>query len=1014
MDLSHYDWVEIRDHATVMITPGAHITISSVMIYDKAHIVAQGTVEQPITIVYSPHVLSPGSDCMYYRGSIYFDTAAGAPASTFSHVIFDGARDSVTHLRLCIAAPYSHNMKRLEGMTSPLSPLPINEYRDLTYKGSFLLHRGHVAIDRSVFRNGIFANIEVRLYTHNNASSLRIANTDFYNTANHIAIVSRVEGKDSLTHVIPQCMKNCTGMDTDKIQIADNADFLRCRSFCWGEVSGDAELLSSNRVQLVNNWYGHADGPERIHGEWRNTGEFVLGDVILDGWRSGPNTQRGSNVLFLPGIKASRLYGDNAEGKSVKVWEPSNRFETDWLQFRKDGTPQMDDGIYTKDVIDEIGIPIIGSNIYKSLIGDIKKMKEHNSITDYLLYAYDWRYGLNDILFNGTRYPDGERKKLVVETERLAATSHSGKVTVIGHSNGGLLAKALVRELEIQGKGHLVDNVVLVGSPQMGTPKSILSFLYGYDEKLSIPWLMDGAKARVLINTMPGAYGLLPSAEYFQRAQDAVIRFRTNAEPYKKYADAYGSRIDDYDTFVQFMTGERDHRVKPDRDAVHAENVINKNLLKRADILHRAIDAWMPSGDIAVIQIAGWGLDTIQGVHYREGNHKDCQKTVDTFDIEGVDCARENQPFYEPRYTVDGDDVVVTPSALMMKGARNVKRYWVDLFNQDTSVTKQNKHSDILEVRQVRNFIKEIIVNRYPPQDLPQYISDKRPSESDKMKNPQRIRMALYSPLHVHLYDQDGNHTGPTTIMQDGKKNKVIETAIPNSYYDVFDGRTYVGWGADSDVRVELDGYGAGVYTVELQEIAVTGTGEKTVGHATFADLPTSDLTTVRFSVPHGDLSDMTSLTADYDGDGTDDYTLAPRLNGVARLTGTEDVPQIVEEDAADAQPTQQQQKKQKKAPTKASIDRWTASRRMTSSTKCPEKIDVTLFGKHFDKDAIVRIGGTKAKNVTHYNSKKTTATFCVTDLRAIKTNPLRSITVQNPSTKADKAAKKIDVAFFY
>lgn len=166
--------------------------------------------------------------------------------------------------------------------------------------------------------------------------------------------------------------------------------------------------------------------------------------------------------------------------------------------------------------------------------------------------------------------------------------------------------------------------------------------------------------------------------------------------------------------------------------------------------------------------------------------------------------------------------------------------------------------------------------------------------------------------------------------------------------------------------------------------------------------------------MPHGDLSDMTSLTADYDGDGTDDYTLAPRLNGVARLTGTEDVPQIVEEDAADAQPTQQQQKKQKKAPTKASIDRWTASRRMTSSTKCPEKIDVTLFGKHFDKDAIVRIGGTKAKNVTHYNSKKTTATFCVTDLRAIKTNPLRSITVQNPSTKADKAAKKIDVAFFY
>lgn len=986
-DLSHYDDVSIREGATVTIEPGSVIKIRYISLLE-GNIVAKGTPDQMITITRVPFSYPSYAQydactegCVFeVRGTIL--SWSRSNNLTFEYVRFTDLGGFYKH-------GSDDGVECADDIFEPVAAIQ-------TYGGK-------ITIAHSIFDNNQYADIHVDIPLKKNTTFtedfVHVSHSDFRGNADGRILRSFAVFSEEYRN----CESNCDRRNS--VCSKDPRGMVYC---CWEYCLAQPGVRDPRAVIFTDNWYGGPDEPmEGDDNTIETSSGSIYGDVTMDGWNDEPHFTQGSSVLFLPGIKASRLYGDNVAGKSVKVWEPSNDFETSWLQFREDGTPYVDDGVYTKEIIDEVAVPIVGGNIYKSLIGDFRRMKEHHAIADYLLYAYDWRYDLNDILFNGTMYPDGERKKLVAEIERLAATSYSGKVTIVAHSNGGLLAKALARELEIQGKDHLVDNVVLVGSPQMGTPKSILSFLYGYDEKLSIPWFMDNAKARTLINAMPGAYALLPSAEYFQRTKDAVIRFRTNADPYQVFTEAYGDAIDDYDVFARFMTGEDDRRDKPARDAVDREDVINKHLLKRADVLHDAIDAWTPSGKITVTQIAGWGLDTIQGVDYREGTHEDCQATVDAFDIEGVDCAKENQPFYEPRYTVDGDDVVVTPSALMMEGAQNVKRYWVDLEGYNKKfLTSDKTHSNILEMDNIRTFINDIIINHYLSPDLPKHLSNSRPDGGDT-----RIRMALYSPLDVHLYDQDGNHTGPTTIVQDGKKTTVMETAIPNSYYDVLDGRTYVGWSAKSDVRVELEGYGAGVYTVALQEIAVTKTGEKTVGHITFADLPTSDATTARFAVANGDLATMTPLAADYDGDGTDDYTLAPRLNSTIRLTGTEEAPQIAEENTVKTQPAQQQ--KQKKAPKKASIDRWTVAQRVTSSTQCSEKIDVTLFGKHFDKEAIVRIGGTKAKSVTHHNSKKIVATFCAKDLRAVKTDPLRSITVQNPKTKADKAAKKINVTFF-
>ena len=65
------------------------------------------------------------------------------------------------------------------------------------------------------------------------------------------------------------------------------------------------------------------------------------------------------------------------------------------------------------------------------------------------------------------------------EVMRLASSSKTGKVTIIAHSYGGLVAKELMMLLEARGLDHLVDRIILVAVPQLGTPQALLTLLHG-------------------------------------------------------------------------------------------------------------------------------------------------------------------------------------------------------------------------------------------------------------------------------------------------------------------------------------------------------------------------------------------------------------------------------------------------------------------------------------------------------------------------------------------------------
>ncbi|MCX6702075.1 MAG: alpha/beta hydrolase [Candidatus Zambryskibacteria bacterium] len=360
-----------------------------------------------------------------------------------------------------------------------------------------------------------------------------------------------------------------------------------------------------------------------------------------------------SNVLFLPGLEASRLYEDRGVTCDIncedQLWEPNISSDVSELYMDQNGI-SLKSGIYTRDIIDKSII----FNIYESLIKKLDQLvtvTSPNKIKEWKAYAYDWRKNVDNIVQNGTEYEDGQMVSLVGTLQYLANSSNTGKVTIIAHSNGGLLAKILIKKLEDMkstGQGNLIDkidNLILIASPQMGTPEGLLS-----------------------------AYGLLPSRKYFEQ-QGIIYPATFTSTANQQYINMYGVDINTYDEQKDFILGT-EGRFTPAVNDLISPIIGNSLLLEQSENLHNIIDNMTIPSSIKVIEIAGWGKATIAGMTYT-GND------------------------LEPIYTYNGDKTVVSQSALYGQG----DKYWLDLSRSKL------EHKNITEDPDLLTFIQSIIEN---------------------------------------------------------------------------------------------------------------------------------------------------------------------------------------------------------------------------------------------------------------------------------------------------------------
>ncbi|KKQ39547.1 MAG: Cell surface protein [Candidatus Moranbacteria bacterium GW2011_GWC2_37_73] len=148
-----------------------------------------------------------------------------------------------------------------------------------------------------------------------------------------------------------------------------------------------------------------------------------------------------SNVMFLPGHQASRLYRKDSDGDEDQLWEPTNHNEdVEQLYMNQNDGSSNDPGIYTRDILDEAyGI----NNVYKGFMASMDNIVADGVINKWQAFAYDWRKPLEDVVDNGTKLEDGSVENVLDQIRNSAKESKTGKVTLIGHSNGGLLAKVI-------------------------------------------------------------------------------------------------------------------------------------------------------------------------------------------------------------------------------------------------------------------------------------------------------------------------------------------------------------------------------------------------------------------------------------------------------------------------------------------------------------------------------------------------------------------------------------------
>lgn len=681
----------------------------------------------------------------------------------------------------------------------------------------------------------------------------------------------------------------------DRVSIEDNGRYVlpigseRAAFYNWigrGVVYGLVYKGTLNHAERINGHFLGGIGPKLEVDVWSEYGPYFVAIIDIEGvpdaslfdpWfqfgadeahpdaippdRWGivrfevvPSLVEGfSNVAFLPGLQASRLY--RLEGAENQLWEPNRNADVEQLFLDSDGNP-VNPGIYTRDIIDETNvIPpdlLFGQNIYKSFISFMDGLVADHTINEWRALPYDWRMGVSDIVTNGVTLPDNGHYDLIGAIEELAASSATGEVTLVAHSNGGLVAKALLTELLEHGKGDLVDKLILVGTPQLGTPKAIAGMLHGDEQDIprKLGFILNKETAREFSERMPGAYSLLPSGKYFDTVIDPVIEFDPSATLLQGLRNLYGFAVNTIGELRAFLLGDNGARPEPVPADTNTPNVLRGQLLSEASTTKDMLDDWVPSLGLKVYQIAGWGLDTIRGIRYTERMKFQCNADRSV-------CGDAPVLDREPLFTTDGDKTVVIPSAVGMDEA--VGTYYLNLKLRNRGIQNFNReHADILEVSEVRELIEKLMTEGENP-ILPSFIGTEKPTGVEN------LRLHIHSPARLDVFDSFGNHTGLSTSTIPDSDLVFVDEQIPNSSYLEFGEGKYIGVDTADDYTALLRGTDAGTFSFIVEKV-IDGTASTV---ASYVDIPVTQ-NTVATLMLHANGS-TTELVIDADNDGDTD-----------------------------------------------------------------------------------------------------------------------------------------------
>ncbi|MFA5830242.1 MAG: NosD domain-containing protein [Candidatus Paceibacterota bacterium] len=580
-----------------------------------------------------------------------------------------------------------------------------------------------------------------------------------------------------------------------------------------------------------------------------------------------------SNVAFLPGIMGSRLYDEYGK----KQWEPDNVTQLPNIFLNENGIPN-NLLVSTKDIINETYYRTDdwpGTNTYKTFQTFMNDEVVGNGIIkEWEALPYDWRLDFDFILLYGNKNGENiwytfatETPYILQEMRRLADTSDTGKVTIIAHSMGGLIAKDILVQVKDQDHQYhdlasKVDRLIMVATPQEGSVKAVMNSLHGISENVLI-----GSSTRVFAENMPSAYALFPTDRYFSHVFEPPISFDDSSRA-SAYRTRYGSSIYNPAELREFVLGA-EGRPKPEALNIYEPNILNDVLYDKARETQSLIDSFTPDmnddgkSDIEVIQIAGWGLDTPKTIKY-----VDTYKCIDT----GVGSCVQTRGLYPILdMTTDGDETVLIPSALdMATDMEGVERWWVNLAKHNGwwQFNRNRSHASILETEDIQRFLKNIIQGSRIDDEIGDIIKDIKPIDPDTSN---RLRFRLDSPASLDMYDTEGRHTGIIPSPVPNSDLQYYENNIPDGYYLEFGGSKYSGVSTVATTTLKLVGQTTGTISLTIEEVAGDNSA---IASSTYANIPIRQGTRIDMDIQN--VKTASPLRVDLNGDGTIDFSIKP------------------------------------------------------------------------------------------------------------------------------------------
>lgn len=399
------------------------------------------------------------------------------------------------------------------------------------------------------------------------------------------------------------------------------------------------------------------------------------------------------------------------------------------------------------------------------------------------------------------------------------------KVNLVSHSMGGKVVREYIRDPARAGR---VQRVIALAPAYLGAPLFFKALLFGDDA--GSRGLMNPQELKDIIQNWPGAFENGPSRLYWKFYDGSDSRFPV---PFKEDRDFDGDNQ---------ISGSLTY----DQTRALLERVgSNMNVFQMAESFHDSLDtSWNSGLPVPEVHIVA-GTNTCTPGQLRAYYGVDTKLLGQSIQLfPKVDMLH-----------VNGDGTVPLFSATMEDASRALD------YNNTAKVYFADKkdHGQVAVSDATLNLVTNILRG---DETLPTGISTNRQGScSGKI-------ISVESPVELHIYDSNGNHTGLTQLPEEGAQ-QIEEQAIPESTYEELLESKYIFLPDDGTYTIRLKATDEGFFTLRLRDYR-EDRPERTIS---YLNVPLTQNTTGEME--YDTSSNITpALQIDSEGDGTFEKTI--------------------------------------------------------------------------------------------------------------------------------------------